>query len=167
MVDHGLEAGRHGGDQVRGTKYEVRSEGARRNGVAQVETMNAKRDAWELNPRTREVGTLVACEAMKGSRMVPLSITHDATCHNTLITHVFPARHHSLPHTLSPSHPHCLNSHTAHATSCPSLLPYLTRHSPASPLRTSYFVPLVGFATSYFVLRTSYLLLGVCNPQDD
>ncbi len=37
-----FDAGKRVGDQVRGTKDEERSEGVRRNGVVQVETMNAK-----------------------------------------------------------------------------------------------------------------------------
>ncbi len=42
VVGGDFGAGRHEGDQVRGTKYEVRSERVRRNGVAQREVEEAK-----------------------------------------------------------------------------------------------------------------------------
>ncbi len=56
VVGGDFEAGRHGGDQVRGTKYEVRSVKVRRNGVVRVERENAKREeAWGVYPCSRGV----------------------------------------------------------------------------------------------------------------
>ncbi len=64
MVGDDFEAGRHGGDQVRGTKYEVRSVKVRRNGVVRVEREDAKREeAWGVYPCGRGVDAPSVCRA--------------------------------------------------------------------------------------------------------
>ncbi len=62
MVGDDFAAGRRGGMEVRGTKYEVKKLGAtemRGHG----ERRQDRNDEWELNPCTREVETLLVRRA--------------------------------------------------------------------------------------------------------